>query len=349
LAQAELDRIRGATRTKTYVVPKRQTLREYVEKDWLPTIKMTVAESTWSSYRRNLMVHVLPRIGGLQLADVTPDVLDRMYADLRESGHRGHDKGGPLSVRSTRYVHTIIGRALGDAVRKGRLYRNAAAAASPPRARDAKTTAKQAMHTWEAGVLDDFLRRSEASRYQPAWLFLATSGCRRGEALGLVWSALDLDTGRCALRQTITAVDHKPHTADRSKTDDGRTIELDRKTVSALRALKARQAQEKLSLGAGYSDSGFAFCHPDGRAYHPERFSREFDRMVKRLGVPRIRLHDLRHSWATLALRAGVPIKVVSERLGHSTTAITADVYSHVTPGMQTDAAEKVAALIFGS
>jgi len=87
----------------------------------------------------------------------------------------------------------------------------------------------------------------------------------------------------------------------------------------------------------------------NGRPYHPERFSREFDRMVERLGMRRIRLHDLRHTWATLALQAGVPLKVVSERLGHATTAVTADTYSHVAPGMQTDAAERVAALIFGS
>lgn len=103
-----------------------------------------------------------------------------------------------------------------------------------------------------------------------------------------------------------------------------------------------------LLMGAGYQDHGLVFCHPDGRPYHPERFSREFDRMVERLGIRRIRLHDLRHTWASVALQAGVPLKVVSERLGHATSAVTADIYSHVSPGMRTDAAERVASLIFG-
>jgi integrase len=102
-----------------------------------------------------------------------------------------------------------------------------------------------------------------------------------------------------------------------------------------------------LLCGAGYHDEGYVFCHPDGRPYHPERFFREFKRMIERHQLDRIRLHDLRHTWATLALKAGIPLKVVSERLGHATTAITADIYSHVTPGMQSDAAERVAALTF--
>lgn len=115
-----------------------------------------------------------------------------------------------------------------------------------------------------------------------------------------------------------------------------------------LKAWKARQAAERLQMGAGWHDGDLVFTLPDGRPYHPERFSREFDRRVERHGVPRIRLHDLRHTWATLALAAGVPLKVVSERLGHATTAITADVYSHVTPTMGAEAAETVAGVIFG-
>ena len=102
-------------------------------------------------------------------------------------------------------------------------------------------------------------------------------------------------------------------------------------------------------MGAGYQDHGLVFTLPDGRPYNPERFSREFDRRLHRFGLDRIRLHDLRHTWATLALQAGVHPKVVAERLGHSTIAVTLNTYSHVTAGMQTDAAERVAGLIFGA
>jgi integrase len=125
-------------------------------------------------------------------------------------------------------------------------------------------------------------------------------------------------------------------------------IELDAETAIALKTWRTHQAEERLLLGPGYKERDLVFCHPDGRPYHPDRFSREFDRRVQRHGVPRIRLHDLRHTWATLALQAGVDVKVVSERLGHSTATITRDVYQHVTPAMQSDAAERVAGLIFG-
>jgi integrase len=178
-------------------------------------------------------------------------------------------------------------------------------------------------------------------------MFLATTGSRRGEAPGLCWADADLDHGRVSIRQAITAIDHRIKVGSRTKTANARLVELDGRTITALRTWKARQAEERLLMGAGYQDCGLVFCHPDGRPYHPERFSREFDRMVERLGMRRVRVHDLRYTWATLALGAGVPLKVVSERLGHATTAVTADTYSHVTPGMQTDAAQKVAALIF--
>jgi integrase len=151
-----------------------------------------------------------------------------------------------------------------------------------------------------------------------------------------------------AIRQTVTAVNHKIVIASRTKIGKARNIELDGGTLAGLRAWRKAQAGGRLIMGAGYQDHGLVFCHPDGPPYHPERFSREFDRRVERFGLPRIRLHDLRHSWATLALSASVPAKVVSERLGHSSIAITLDTYSHVLPAMSLDAAERVAGLILG-
>ena len=102
-------------------------------------------------------------------------------------------------------------------------------------------------------------------------------------------------------------------------------------------------------MGTGYDDNGLVFCLPDGRPFNPDRFSREFDRRLKRYDLPRIRLHDLRHTWATLALEAGVDVKVVAERLGHSSPTVTWQTYQHVTPAMQSGAAERVAGLIFGA
>jgi integrase len=343
-AQEELDVLRRSVTTQTYVPPRRQSFAEFVENDWLPVVAGSLEESTVASYSRNLRLHVLPRIGGLQMATVDAGHLNRLYAELRGEGGRADDKPGGLAPRTVRYIATIVGEVFGAAIEWDRLARNPASKARPPRAKDAKGPP---MKTWTAAQLDQLLRLAEGNRYQPAWLFLATSGCRRGEALGLSWADIDLDAGRASIRRTVTAVEHRIKVGGQTKTGKERAISIDGRTVAALRSWRARQASERLMLGAGYQDHGLVFTLPDGRPYHPERFSREFDRMIERHRLERIRLHDLRHTWATLALQANVPLKVVSERLGHATTAVTADVYSHVTPGMQTDAAERVAALIF--
>jgi integrase len=137
----------------------------------------------------------------------------------------------------------------------------------------------------------------------------------------------------------------------RTKGDKPRVIELDRQTVAVLRAWKAKQDRERELIGGSYQDHGLIFCRPDGMPYHPEAFSKTFDRCLRRpsfAGLPAIRLHDLRHTWATLALAAGVDIRIVSERLGHSNILITSNTYQHVIKGMQAGAAQKVADLIFG-
>lgn len=205
------------------------------------------------------------------------------------------------------------------------------------------------MKTWNAATLARFLQLVSDDRHQPAWLFLATTGCRRGEALGLRWTDVDLDAGRVVLYQTVSAINHELRIAPRTKSGKPRPIEIDAATVAALRAVRKRQAEERLLLGPGYVDHGLVFARPDGRPQHPEHFSNAFERRLARYRLPRIRLHDLRHTWATLALQAGVDVKIVSERLGHASAKITWDIYQHVTPTMQADAAETVARLIFGA
>jgi integrase len=123
---------------------------------------------------------------------------------------------------------------------------------------------------------------------------------------------------------------------------------LDPVTVSALCRHRARQLERKLAVGSRYQDSGLVFTWLDGSPIHPLRFSRWFEQHARRASLPRIRLHDLRHSYASAALAAGVPAKVISERLGHATIAVTMDIYSHVLPGLDREAADAVARLILG-
>ena len=187
-------------------------------------------------------------------------------------------------------------------------------------------------------------------------MFLATTGCRRGECLGVAWKDLDLDRATAVVSQQLTVVGGRLLLKPLPKTKRAHLVRLDSVTTAVLRGWRARQNEERLLVGPGYEDLELAFCHPDGRPYEPNRFSREFLRKQDQYNranpdhpLPRLVLHGLRHTWATLALLEGIDIKIVSERLNHSSTHVTREIYTHVTPPMQSDAAERVAARIFGS
>jgi integrase len=272
-------------------------------------------------------------------------MLNGLYPALLEDRKQSNGGGG-LSPRSVRYVHTIIHRAFRDAVRWGRITRNPADAADPPRS---AATVRAAMTTWSAEQVRAFLVHTADHRLHAAFAVLGTTGMRRGECLGLRWSDIDLTAGRVSITQTVIAVNHEVRIGSPKTTRGRRTVSLDSGTVAALQEHRRRQAAERLRMGAGFADHGLVFCRPDGGPLHPERFSRTFSIEAMRAGLPPIRLHDLRHTWATLALSAGEHPKVVQERLGHANVSITLDVYSHVTEGLHSDAADRVATIIFGT
>jgi integrase len=337
-AERALSEIVASLHTGSYLEPTKQTLSDFT-REWLAAIKPTIRPSTHHSYSRNLQLHVLPQLGSVQLRRIDAGMLNTVYASLLAEGRKNY-AGGGLSPRSVRYIHTIMHRAFRDAVKWGRLVRNPAEAADPP-----KAAGRPESITWTADQLRSFLEGTRGSRYWAAYLLLATTGLRRGEALGLRWSDLDLDAGRASIRQTVIAIRHTVMIGTPKTAKGRRTVTLDSGTVTALREHRRRQAAERLLMGAGWTDNDLVFCHPDGTMLHPERFSRGFLETVARIGLPRIRLHDLRHGWATLALQAGIHPKVVQERLGHANIAITLDTYSHVVAGLHENAAEDVAAL----
>ena len=183
-------------------------------------------------------------------------------------------------------------------------------------------------------------------RLHALWVVLATTGMRRGEALGLRWSDVDLDTGRLRVVQTIVQT-RSLVTVGQPKTDRGRrSVALDQGTVAALRDHRRRMLEERLLVGADFDDLGLVFHQPDGTWLQPDAVSAAFLRRVRRDGLPRLTLHGLRHTWATLALERGVHPRVVQERLGHSTIAITLGIYSHVSPTLHDEAAQLVADLV---
>jgi integrase len=325
----------------TYLEPQAITLEQWVGHHWLPTIKGRIKPSTFDSYRRNLELHVLPGLGGQQLRQLAPAMLDRLYSVLLTNGHRKSAEG--LSPKTVRYVHTIVHKVLADAVDAGLLGVNAAERAKPPKPRSVGTNE---MSFWEPHQLRTFLDSVRGHRLEPAWHLAAMTGMRRGEVLGLRWSDLDLDNARISVRQALVSVGYEVIKSS-PKSHQARVIDLDSRTVEQLRELRKRQAGEPEAWGVGYQVSDLVFCREDGSAIHPHSFSQSFERALQKSGLPRIRLHDLRHTHATIAIRAGVPVKVISERLGHETPAFTLKQYAHVIPGMQAEAARLVAELLY--
>jgi integrase len=216
------------------------------------------------------------------------------------------------------------------------------------RATAPKRTNGAELHTWTGSQVRAFLEATREDREHALWRILAITGMRRGEALGLKWSDVDLKQGRVSVQRSRVlaggkVLEHPP------KTDHGRrSIPLDPATVATLRVWRARQNAERLEWGAAWSDGGWVFTAGDGSPLHPGVITKRFGEAVAAADLPRIRLHDLRHTSATLALAAGEHPKLVQERLGHATISQTMDTYSHTTSALHEAAAERLAALVDG-
>ncbi|MFQ1002606.1 tyrosine-type recombinase/integrase [Modestobacter sp. SSW1-42] len=333
-----------------WVEPSKQRLDAYLA-EWVAGLRLS--PSTIASYAKNIRLHVNPYLGSTVVSRLTGASVNVWMRKLEASG-RADNKGG-LSPRTTRYVFTILRSALSDAVKEGRLTVNPTDRATPPSPKESRPPEMQA---WTAAELGRFLGWADARDREIAmgWRLLAATGMRRGEALALRWRDIDLDAGRLAVRRSVGIVNTKGSGEQviegPTKTGRSRVIDLDSGTISALRAYRATRGLLALDL---VRDSALVLGDLDGSHRHPERFSRRFNAYVaharKALGpdqLPAIRLHDLRHTHATLLLADGVPVKVVSERLGHASPTITLSVYAHVHPGMGRQAADRFAALLGG-
>lgn len=185
------------------------------------------------------------------------------------------------------------------------------------------------MKTWTAEQFRSFLDGMSQHWLYPAYLLAGTTGMRRGEVLGLRWKDIDFEARRLVVRQAVLSVSYEI-TFSTPKTARGRrSIALDERTLYVLAVHRQQQVEQREMIGSAWQDLDLVFTRPDGSPIHPDYFTQAFDRSVKRLKLPRIRLHDLRHTHATLGLAAGVPAKVMSDRLGHATVAFTQDIYMH--------------------
>jgi integrase len=339
-AQEALTKVLASISYGTYIEPSRMLVSEFLSGEWLPAIRSTIRPTTYLSYGGHVRCHIIPALGTLPLQHLSPSHLNAFYSRLLTEG-RGQDKGG-LSSATVRRVHATLHRALSDAVRWNKLSRNPADAADPPRSGSDDSE----MKVWSVKELKAFLACQHESRLYPLWLTLATTGMRRGEVLGLRWEDVNLEARTLSIRQTRVMIGYQPLLSTPKTRRGKRLVALDPATVDALKENGRCQKKERLGRGKLWKDSGYVFTKEDGEPHHPERVSKLFIQAAKRAGLPRIRLHDLRHTYATLALSAGVHPKVVSERLGHANIGITLDCYSHCLPALSEEAACRVAALV---
>lgn len=301
--------------------------------EWLAGVRSTVRPHTAVRYEQSIRLHVLPRIGRLPLARLEPKHLQALYAACLADG---------LAPATVRMVHAVVGRALGDAVRWGNVTRNVALLVTPPRVKHAEIrplTAEQAQQLLEA---------ARGTRWEAFYVLAVTTGMREGELLGLCWSDVNLDSGELSVRHTLRRMPGVGLQLLEPKTDHSRRrVRLSATAVLALRKHRAGQAAERLRRGPAWEDQGLVFPAESGRPMDAGNLTRwSFWPLLTKAGLPRIRVHDLRHTAATLLLSKGVNPKVVSELLGHSKVGITLDVYSHVVPDMQERAAEAMDAIL---
>jgi integrase len=309
-------------------VGRGMTVGEYLEQ-WIAS-KGTSGRraSTLAQYRLYVDKYLRPTLGRVKLAELRASHIDGLLAKMRVEG-----RGVPTQHR----VVATLSSALSTAERRRLISSNVC--------RQVEITPERTplRPVFDVQELAQFLEYVSTDRLAALWRLYAVIGLRRGEALALSWEAVSLDAQTLRVERSLGVINGRLAFGP-PKSDSGRrTVSLDRDTLRLMRTHRATQNAEKLALGAGYRDDGLVFTHEDGSPLRPEWVTKRFHALAGEAGLPRIHLHDLRHSAASLALSAGVPMKVVSERLGHSTMTVTSDIYSHVTTELARESAERVA------
>lgn len=313
--------------TGTFMKPGKTTVAEYLER-WLQDYaRPNLSPRTAEVYSYIIERHVSPVLGRLSLTQLKPEHLQRYYADKQAAS---------LSPQTIRHHHTLLHKVLKTATEWGLLLRNPVDAVSPPRVHRAE------VQFWTAVEVARFLEVISDSLYYPVFYLALYTGMRRSELLGLRWSDVDLFLGQLSIDRGLHVVRGGDVIFTQPKsTKSRRTVALSPATVLMLRDHKKEVQQRYNLFGVVLTDQDFVFAHMDGTPLLPNSVSHAWIRLVRIAGVKPISFHGARHTHASLMLKQGIHPKVVQERLGHSTIAITLDTYSHVAPGLQETAARR--------
>lgn len=321
------------------------TVHDYL-RDWFARWQLqgSVKQSTIDTARVHLDVYLVPRIGHLKLRDLKRARIGALYFDLLQNGRTGagkHDATRPLSPKTVRNIAGTLHKALDDAVRLEILHTNPADYVDLPKWERPELT------TWDSNQVAQFLAYCVDTNepLYALWRLLAVAGLRRGELLGLTWDDVDLVMGEIKIRQTRVVTGTGQVRVETPKTTAGRrNVTIDPGTVDALAQLK--DAHENAAAILGGWTSPYVATDLGGRPIYPKRLTDRFQATAKAAGVPVIRLHDGRHSNVTIGIEGGVPVAVMSTRVGHSRPSTTADIYFHRHRQADVDAGLVIAARI---
>ena len=313
---------------KGYQQPTKETVATFMQ-SWIDGYKANITARSYDRYSGIVKNHIIPSIGKIPLALLSPQNIQKMYSDKLESG---------LAPRSVRYIHIVLHRALQTALKWHKITVNPADSVDIPKAQHTE------MQIWNESEIIQFLEAARSTPYHCLFYLAIFSGARRGELLALRWQDVDLKTGQLSISRSVQCVNGE-YIFSQPKTEKSRrTIALPQSAVLLLKQLRevAEHTRARIDPKSKVEDAELIFTHTtDGVPLRPNTVSRAWETTAKKAGVKIIRFHDARHTHASLMLQQNVPLKVVSERLGHSSVSVTGDVYSHILPGMQESAAQR--------
>ena len=322
-----------------FIRPGKTTLSEYLER-WVKEYAWpNLSPRTAEGYEHIIRRHLIPALGNIPLTQIKPEHLQKYYSE-KLSGGRCDGNGG-LSARTVRHHHVTLHTALENAVKWGLLARNPADAVTPPHCQQTE------MHTLDEAGIHTLLEAAKDTSYYALFYMALYTGMRRSELLALRWSDVDLMLCEVSVSRTLhhlidgNFVFRPPKTAK-----SHRMVALSPSTALVLKEHRDKQLMERRMIGISFNDDVLVFSQVDGKPLLPNTISHAWEKLVRRLGLGNIRLHDARHTHASLMLKQGVHPKIVQERLGHSSITITLDTYSHVVPGLQEAAALKFDELV---
>ena len=316
------------------------TVGEYLA-SWLSTVRAggSIRPTTAKAYDVAVRVHIVPSLGRVPLRLLTRTLIKEMYADLQIRGRARRPAGG-LSLKAVHNVHLTLHRALEEALDDGLIPSN------PSNRAHRMGNSLPAVRGWSAAELHTFLTAVEDEPDYPLWRLAASTGMRRGELLGLRWTDIDLDRGLVSVQRQLVRNGDALEFGHPKTAAGRRTVCLDQTTVRILADHRDRQAR---IAAARTFVADLVFCRANGAPRDPDVVTHQFIERAVRAGLPRIRLHDLRHTHASIALQAEINPKVVQERLGHASVKVTLDTYTHVLPPMHRAAASRIADLVDAS